>query len=105
MFALLSASVGGFCGCRCSRNWAWLLRGKYARLRVTVTCYLLAAASSRSRTALLGRVRVHYKLMRHFAHNLSGFGFASCSVFFLSPAPFNTRYFSRCFRCCKKPLK
>lgn len=41
MFALLSASVGGFCGCRCSRNWAWLLRGKYACLRVTVTCYLL----------------------------------------------------------------
>lgn len=86
MFALLSGSVGGFCGCRCSRNWAWLLRGKYARLRVTVTCDLLAATCSRSRSrpAQLGRVRVHYKLMRHFAHNLSGFGFASCSVFLLS---------------------
>lgn len=84
MFALLSGSVGGFCGCRCSRNWAWLLRGKYARLRVTVTCYLLAATCSRFRRAQLGRVRVHYKLMRHFAHNLSGFGFASCSVFLLS---------------------
>lgn len=45
-------------------------------------CYLLPVTCSR--TAQLGRVRVHYKLMRHFAHNLSGFGFASCSVFLLS---------------------
>lgn len=46
--------------------------------------YLLPVTCSCSRTVLLGRVWVHYKLMRHFAHNLSGFGFGSSSVLLLS---------------------
>lgn len=113
MFALLSASVGGFCGCR-FRNWVWSLRMTVTCKLLPVTCYLFPATTPALDFQLqfgCGFVWVHYKLKRH--SHLSSLAFLLSHSFLFTFCKFNallffairTRYFLHCFRRRRKTLK